>query len=183
MQVESESLFAAICDSPTDRTAQLVYADFLAERSRPEEHAWRWIAAFKRRPVTFRAWRLDRDPYWACSPCSPLREDEICAGNGWINWGKEQYDFSGDSPTWSWPWSAGMSTIPRGLFRYLPRSNNGFDDGYTGHRPYNSVGEAFTALVSAYALATRPRKNRLERIWYGPQWVPDWSLVDSVPNE
>lgn len=175
---EEVALLAGIATEPTDRTAQLVYADWLAEHSRPDEMAWRWIAAFKRRSGPFRAFRVDREPYWRVYPVNYLNADEQHGGDGWLNWCYPEHE----STTYSWPWSAGMSTLPSQLFKWLPRGNE-HDEGYIGHRPFNSTEEAFAALVKAYMRATRPRRNRLDRFWNGKAWEPDWNLVESVPNE
>lgn len=83
----------------------------------------------------------------------------------------------------AWPWSHGMATIPEQLFRWLPKTHHFAYSGWDGDRPYNSIAEAFDALVTAYTAATRPRKNRFDRIWNGPVWEPDWTLVNQVPDE
>lgn len=172
--MEESALLNAIADQPAELTIQLAYADWLAERSRPEEASWRWIAAFKRRPCPFRLYKIDAEPYYAIAGQKYLLEGQLCGGRGWGNW-----------QIWEehWPWSAGMSMLPDPLYRYLPKTRNPFDGGYQDERAYNSTREAFEALVSAYIKATRPRTSRLDRFWNGPGWQPNWDLVERVPNE
>lgn len=174
---DETALRAAIAETPKDWQVQLVYADWLAERDRPEEASWRWIAAFRRRPVGYRLSRIDHEPYRTCTPCNYSPNGHF-DGDGWIN-GRDRLGRS----TMAWPWSHGMATIPEQLFRWLPKTHHFAYSGWDGDRPYNSIAEAFDALVTAYTAATRPRKNRFDRIWNGPVWEPDWTLVNQVPDE
>lgn len=178
---DERALLAEVAAHPTERTIQFALADWYLERDRGAEHlAWKWIATFRRHPVTFRGYMVGEagETKVHCQPCAPLRDDEECLGWGWVNWSFDERE-SGTQ----WPWSAGHPTLPKELFRWLPKTDNEYHDGNNSHRPYNSVAEAFGALVKAFISATRPRTNRLDRLWNGKQLKPNWDLAAYLPQE
>lgn len=170
---EEAGFLSHIGENPTDVVAKLAYADWLAERSRPEETAWRWIAAFKRIPCPFRVWRMDGEPYWDATATNVEPADHAHGGYGWRSW-------TMDAP---WPWAAGFSLIPSPLFRFLPNPTVVPSSACWSEKNYYDCKQAFQVLVTAFMDATRPRTNWFSRKWRGEQWVPDWSLVDQVPQE
>lgn len=175
---EERGFIEAITSEPTDRVVQLVYADWLTERDRPREaEAWKWIATFRRRPCEFRLVQLPREPYEAF-PTNYLRPEDLHGGWGWTRWPFGDGRYEPNDPFCSWPWSAGMSTLPDELFRWLL---NGDRPAWEA-RPFGSVLRAFDVLVYAYMQATAPRSWFQRRV-LGPTWVPDWSLASQVPDE
>lgn len=170
---DEQAFIRAIADQPDDWHLQAVFADWLADRGRQEETAWRWISTFRRKPCPFRMFRIDTEPYWALAAQKYLLPDQIEGGRGWGNWG------DWDLP---WPEGAGLSMLPKGLYRHLPKSTNEWDQGWSSERAYDSTAEAFQALVTAFSRATWERKSLRQRLWYGPQWVPDWTLSSKVPE-
>ncbi len=170
---EEQTFVAAIGAEPTNWLNHLVYADWLAERDRPEEQAWRWIAAFKRCPCPFVLRRLEREPYWAATGIRYMRETETLAGYGWGRW---------DFKELKWPDSAGFSMLPADLFRRLPKGHSYLTWNYS-ERMYDSVALALHALVQTFVEAVKPRVNWIHRQWAGKQWLPDWDTVASVPED
>lgn len=170
---EDEALIAAIAENPRELTIQLALADYYAEREDSREQAWRWIAAFRRRPSPFKLIRLDREPYWTAVRTN-LLPGELLAGYGWGNW-----DWEG----LNWPWSAGLSMISPPLFRWLPKRGTILDTGRGSERGYETITAAFQSLADAFVRATRPRASALDRLWNGASWAPEWDLVSEVPNE
>lgn len=154
------ALLAAIAEDPRELTPQHALVDFYAEQDDPRAEAWRWIAAFKRRP-----W----GPYQ--TPRTKATYSELWAG--WGNWTYKGLD---------WPWSAGLSMLPPEVYKCLPTVERVRDEWYE-RAVYQTRRRAYEALAGAFVQATRPRTSRLDRFWNDPQWLPDYDLVSQVPNE
>lgn len=172
ISAEEDAFLTVIAANPFELTPQLVYADWLGERGRKDEIAWRWIATFRRRPDPFRVFQVSGEPYWTSGRVNFNRPEDQCAGYGWGGWSYTNF---------KWPESAGNGMLPWELFRWLPRGNS-LDPDYGGEHCYDSVREAFEVLAFAFVRATAPR-NWLQRRVSGMTWNPDWSLANLLPDE
>lgn len=96
-------------------------------------------------------------------------------GRGWGEWSFRILE---------WPDSAGYSMLPHDLYRQLPipSSQIAYGNGFS-EVMYADAIAAFLALVEAFGKATWTRRKGFQRIYYGPQWVPDWSLAAKVPDD
>lgn len=156
-----DALLVAIAENPRELTPQLALADYYAELGDRREVAWRWIAAFRRRP-----W-LPYDPHRFFHTGI-----EIVEPAGWGNW-----TFTG----MDWPWSAGWGMLPSEVYKWLPTVGRVRGTWYE-RVVYPSPCRAYEALVSAFLRATKPRWV-LAKMLFGSAWEPNWDLVSRVPED